>query len=112
MDVTIVVDVDLVDQAELEDVDRDLRIVDGLERFNDLVVELVDPAPVVCVSVSVASLMVVCSLSLIATVHFNMRCATCSASISASTSERLLYIANDARAVPGTSKCCMTGMAQ
>ena len=41
-DVAVVVDVDPVDQAELVDVGRDLRVVDGLQRRDDVVGEAVE----------------------------------------------------------------------
>ena len=41
-DVALVVDVDPVDQAELVDVGRDFRVVDGLQRRDDVVGQAVE----------------------------------------------------------------------
>jgi hypothetical protein len=42
-------DVDLVDQAELENVDRDFRVVDRAQRFDHTLAQLVD----LCLAISV-----------------------------------------------------------
>jgi hypothetical protein len=115
----VVLDVDLVDQAEFVDVGGDFRIVDRLQRRDDVVGqprqfvgrEWPRPKPYPCAATSISRR---CSRldSVIHDPHPKNLRAFSSASAKASTSALVLYMPNDALHVEVTPKRFNSGWAQ
>src|SRR5262249_38180700 len=100
-DGAVVADVDLVDQSELVDVGRDFRVIDGLERRDDIVGQL---AEVVGRArrrrdFEVGTNARLGSYGLRVFTHANTLCALIKAFARTSTSSRVLYMPNEARQV-------------
>src|SRR5580658_10177754 len=118
MDHAVVIDIDLVDQAELVDVGRNFRIIDSLDRTDDVVGQpshflgrnVGRPLRSICRRCRHRFSFDVFGFDFIA--HEKKPCALIKACTRQSISSRVLYIANEARQVADTPKRDNSGITQ